>query len=352
MRRWIIAVAFGALALTGCRKNMQPAPSQAPERVLSNTTFPHSAHTDVGCADCHEGTDKWTKLGEYRVPPAEKCQECHEKDAAHTPPAREQRTDYGVRFSHANHLPRLKDRKDACAACHQVLPEPGETRKLTPPMTACTACHAHKVEVSEARCTPCHVSLKRYGLKPIEQFTEFSHGVNFVREHGRLAETSAATCAQCHDQTFCATCHATATLAVRPEIRFPEDVTSDFIHRGDYVSRHSHDVQRDPASCKKCHGSRFCDSCHETQQLSGRLGAGGRSPHPPFNAGWREEHARQARNNIVNCSGCHDQGAASICVACHQVGGTGGNPHPSGWTKRHSTNDISKNVACRACHNR
>ena len=125
------------------------------------------------------------------------------------------------------------------------------------------------------------------------------------------------------------------------------------VHRGDYVVRHHLDVERDPASCKKCHGSQFCDSCHQAQQLSPRS-LNPRDPHPP---GWVQRgsgnfHGEAARNNIVSCSGCHDQGAASICVACHQVGGVGGNPHPAGWTRKHDRGDIPKNVACRACHSR
>ena len=357
MRRSMI-VAAAVLALAGCKRGqkMQAVGTQPPERTLEATTFPHSMHGGFDCNSCHEGIEKWTKLGEYRVPPASKCGECHDADAMHTPPTRAARTDYAFRFSHADHLARLKDKKDACASCHQVLPEPGERRKVTPPMSACTSCHAHQVEVMEARCTPCHVSLKAYGAKPIEQFVELSHGGNFVKEHGRLAKNTAESCAQCHDQTYCATCHATATAPVRAELKFPENVTSDFIHRGDYVSRHRFDAERDPASCKKCHGTQLCDSCHQAQNLSPRS-LNPRNPHP---GGWVQRgsgafHGDAARTNIVSCSGCHDQGAASNCVACHQsrgpgLSGVGGNPHPGGWKSRHDRGDIPKNVACRACH--
>jgi hypothetical protein len=355
MRRLIIAAALGALALAGCKRNSSwKAAGEYPERTLEATTFPHSKHGGFDCTDCHQEIAKNAKLGTYKAPGADKCAECHDKDAAHTPPTRVARTEYAFKFSHADHLAKLQGKKDACGTCHQVLPEPGEKRKLTPPMSTCTSCHYHEQEVAEARCRPCHVSLKAYGLVPLEQFTEFSHAGNFVKEHGRLAKNSAETCAQCHDQTYCATCHATATRPVKPEILFPENVTSDFIHRGQYVSRHQMDAERDPASCRKCHGSFFCESCHQAQNLSPRS-LNPRNPHP---RGWAQRgsgafHGDAARTNIVSCSGCHDQGgAASICVACHQVGGVGGNPHPSGFIRRHDRDDKSKNVACRVCHNR
>jgi len=42
---------------------------------------------------------------------------------------------------------------------------------------------------------------------------------------------------QCHDQTYCADCHA-GTVPTRIELKFSENVTSNFIHRGDYLTRH------------------------------------------------------------------------------------------------------------------
>lgn len=353
MRRLMIAAALGAIALAGCKRNSNWKPAgEYPERTFETTTFPHSKHGGFDCTDCHEDLAKSAKLGTSKLPGPDKCAECHDKDAAHTPPVRAARTDYAFTFSHAGHIPYVKG-KDVCGTCHKVLPEPGEKRKTTPPMTACTSCHQHQQEVAEARCRPCHQSLKAYSLKPLEQFTEFSHAGNFVKEHGKLAKNSAETCAQCHDQTYCAACHATSTRPFKPELQFPENVTADFIHRGNYVAYHQVDVERDPASCRKCHGSYFCDSCHQVQNLSTRS----LSPRDPHPRGWAQRgsgafHGDAARANIVSCAGCHDQGASSICVACHQVGGPGGNPHPTGFINHHRNDDKTKNIACRTCHNR
>jgi hypothetical protein len=301
-----------------------------------------------------------------------KCEECHpdlakpadettRKAAASAAaigqgPARE----YQISFNHEDHLKRIKTKEvnQACAACHKELPETGKLRDVTPAMETCTACHYHQEEVAVAKCSPCHVSLRRYPLKPVEAIAAMSHQGNWIREHGTPAKNGAETCAQCHDQTYCANCHANATVAMRPEIRFPERIESDFIHRGDYVGRHQIEAAADPASCRKCHGSFFCDSCHTAQNVSPRNGLAGGSPHNPHPIGWANDksrgadfHGTAARNNIVGCAGCHDQGPAAICVKCHSVpGSVGVNIHPSSFMSKHTHDDIRKNSMCRACH--
>jgi hypothetical protein len=221
-------------------------------------------------------------------------------------------------------------------------------------MATCTACHNHQDDFARAKCTPCHVDLKEYELKPV---TAFAHVGEWLLKHGAFARPSAETCAACHDQTYCADCHSATTTPARPSILFPEEVTREFIHRGDYISRHTVDVAAFPASCRKCHGSAFCETCHTLQGLT--PGAPNvRDPHP---RGWANDrasghfHGDAARANIINCSGCHDQGGAAICVQCHAVGGpasppSGVDPHPAGWRSRHNRNDCQHNTMCQACH--
>jgi hypothetical protein len=110
-----------------------------------------------------------------------------------------------------------------------------------PPMSTCTGCHEHAVEVTAGQCNSCHVNLRRYALVPV---TLFSHQGNFVRQHGSVARSTGESCAQCHDQTFCADCHA-RTVALPIESKFPERVTADFIHRADFVSRHAIEARAD-----------------------------------------------------------------------------------------------------------
>ncbi len=371
----LLAACAGAL-LTACKfaRPVSPKTHEEPRSSL----FPHEKHGGFDCVDCHTSIPKATRLGEAAPPGVVKCTECHtdlqkptdeqtrQAAAAAASLGSREPHEYQLSFSHADHLRGIKTKEvnDACKTCHRddQLPEVGAPRKTTPTMQACTACHIHKKEVAEARCTPCHVSLRRYPLKPIEALVGLSHQGNFIREHGKITGSSAATCAQCHDQTYCASCHSTATVPFRREIQFPEAVQADFIHRGDYVSRHQVEASADPASCRKCHGSFFCDSCHTQQNISHRnttAGGAPRDPHPP---GWAtpgsgDFHGTAARQNIITCAGCHDQqGPANLCVTCHRSFGpgvpgvAGKSPHPPGYASKHGRDEIRKNGMCVACH--
>jgi hypothetical protein len=343
-RQLPLLVLAAALAATGCMKGKKVEAAKAPQK-RADTEFMHAPHLDAAsCEDCHTGIDKATTLAQRHLPTKEKCAECHDDkregpSPQSIPPAR-------LSFSHAAHLPKITA-KEKCGVCHVKLPEMGEPR-VGPSMEACTSCHKHQLDYDQGRCRPCHLDMR--GLEPAKYFT---HAGDWKRLHGTLAKPSAESCAQCHDQTYCSECHAATTTPARPSIVFPERVERDFIHRGDYVSRHMIEAQANPASCQKCHGPKFCEACHEQQNLQGVLLSGGRNPHP---AGWMDQasgefHGDSARRNAASCAACHDQPASqNACVACHRVGGSGGNPHPPNWSSRHDTDDIGKNAMCRACH--
>jgi hypothetical protein len=372
--RLLLAAATAAGFLAGC-KNARPV-SRDIHEAPRTSAFPHEKHGGFDCVDCHTGIPKATRLGEAKLPGQVKCEECHDIKnptddqsrkvvaALATLKDRPQR-DYQITFNHVDHLKRIKAKEpnQVCATCHKVLPEAGVTAKVTPAMQACLSCHYHAEEVAQAKCQPCHVSLRRYPLKPIEALVGLSHTAEWIHEHQRYAKNTAETCAVCHDQTFCANCHATSTAPFRAEIRFPEKIESGFIHRNDYVSRHQIEVQADPAMCRRCHGSFFCDSCHTAQNISYRnVLAGGNPPrvHPPnwsnnVGAGPELFHGDAARANIVSCAGCHDQGARAICTSCHRSNGPGsagpgGDPHPPDFRAHHKRDEINKTPMCRACH--
>jgi hypothetical protein len=316
---------------------------------------PHARHAaaKVDCLTCHETAYDSKQLGE-RVSAEEKtCLQCHKdrKDdcaMCHTKVRQRQagapRPEPRLIMSHAAHIERTKE---DCKVCHTKLPEPVRTQEMVPAMQLCLNCHEHKKDFDDGKCARCHTDLQRYQLKPISRYT---HGGNFVREHMRPARAAPNTCATCHDQTFCADCHA-ATVGPRIEVKQPDRVDRDFIHRNDFVSRHAIESQADRASCRRCHGTSFCDNCHQAQALTPQAVAP-RNPHPP---GWSlpgsaEFHGTEARRDIGRCAACHDQGAASNCVSCHRVGGVGGNPHPVGFTDKHGREEIQTNNMCRYCH--
>jgi hypothetical protein len=346
-----LGLLIAAALLAACSgKETKPVVRRDPPFVM-----PHSPHVDgdVACKECHASVARARTL-ENRVrhvqlpKKGESCSGCHDVVPKLQIPARTR--DFGLNFSHAAHLGRLKGEKNACVRCHTSLPEQKAAEYDGPSMNSCTSCHNHAQEFAAADCLGCHQDLKRYE-KPVESF---KHQGEFMKLHGALARGGAESCAACHEQTFCADCHSATTAPGRPGLVYPEDVKRDFNHRGDYQSRHGVDVEANPASCRKCHGSSFCLTCHEQQNLiqpptSSVLP---RNAHP---VGWGTDkasgnfHGDAARRNIVSCAGCHDQGAASVCVLCHKVGGFAAvSPHPSNFKK--STADISKNSMCAACH--
>ncbi len=348
-------VLAAALAVTACTKHAAgkgEAAASAPAYV-----FPHTPHLegDVPCSKCHAGIEKSTALQanvrHVKLPPNisknDDCSGCHDTEPKITLPKRNQ--PFRLTFDHQAHLPRVKG---DCKACHTAPPEKGDAQAKAPPMAACTACHNHQKDFAEARCTPCHTDLK--GLFPVNAF---SHQGDWLRLHAQLARSSAETCAQCHDQTYCSNCHSPTTAAARPSIIYPEAVERDLIHRGDYVSRHMIEAGANPASCMRCHGTQFCEACHTQQGVTQAAGVNARDPHPP---GWANDrasghfHGDAARRDIVACAGCHDNGADAICVACHKVGGIasqgGKSPHPPSFLSKHDSGDWKNNSMCRICH--
>jgi cytochrome c7-like protein len=345
-----------ALALGACREQRAAAPPKVTDKLI----FSHDFHKnlDVECEVCHEGITKAPDLAKSYLPKEAKCLECHaehkeSKDCAFCHSDPERPASYAathirdVNVPHAKHV----EQKVACEQCHTKLAESDQPRPAPPTMEACTSCHKHEQDFAQARCAPCHKDLTRFPIRPVAMY---NHGGRFLAEHAGAARTGAEACAQCHDQTYCADCHA-KTVSTRVEVRFPEDVSRDFIHRGDYLSRHTIDAKADSASCNRCHGTSFCQSCHQMEGLIATLDASslnGRDPHPPGWAmrGGAQFHGDAARRDIASCAACHDQGAVSVCVKCHRVGGVGGNPHPLAFTNRHGQDEISKNTMCRTCH--
>ena len=317
---------------------------------------PHEVHraAKVDCATCHDASWDSKQLGDPVLPKEKQCLTCHQekksdcamchtdvKARARAPNDTEAVT---LRMSHAAHLERVKE---DCNVCHKSLPNPLRSAASRPTMDACLGCHEHKKEYEAGRCAGCHLDLLRYGTKPLGTF---SHAGDFVKEHMRPARSAPETCATCHDQTFCSDCH-NSTVGLRVETKLPERVDRDFIHRNDFVSRHAIEQRADPASCARCHGTSFCETCHTAQNLTAR-GTNPRSPHPPgFTIrGSSEFHGQEARRDIAACASCHDQGAHSICVDCHKVGGIGGDPHPADYERQHPRSETSRNGMCAACH--
>ena len=317
--------------------------------------FPHARHQQakVECITCHENVfDAKTLAGDF-LPKEAKCLECHKQKKADgqcnfchsdvryaaTWPKREPR----LKMDHSAHIERVKE---DCSQCHSRLSEPRHPATLSDGHAACLKCHDHAQQYSDARCDTCHVDLASYPLVPVSQV---SHQGDFLRRHASVARSSQQSCGTCHEQNFCLDCHE-KTAMVPVETKLVDRPDRRFIHRQDFLGRHSVESRMDPASCQRCHSTNTCETCHENSRVSAGLSA--RDPHPP---GWSLPgsgafHGDAARRNISSCASCHDQGAQSNCVQCHKVGGIGGDPHPPGFRSRHNLNEARSDGRCVACH--
>jgi Cytochrome c7 and related cytochrome c len=342
--RWIVF-------LIGCNGWLWNAPLPDGDHIK----IPHERHAKAGveCLSCHDAIWDAKSLTTPTLPPEDKCLECH-REWKETNQCAKCHTDVkqaapwpspepAVILDHQKHIERVKEK---CEVCHTQLPNPIRSAATRPTMAACESCH--KKDIRQGKCNECHLDLTRYQLKPVSLF---SHQGDFTREHARAARAADASCATCHEENFCKDCHA-RTVSTKIETKFPERVDRYFIHRNDFISRHSIEARWDSVSCRRCHGSSFCEDCHRAQNLT-PLAQNPRDPHPP---GWAirgagpEFHGTAARRDIVSCAACHDQGARSICVDCHKVGGIGGDPHPPGWQDRHPRSEIPNNNLCLTCH--
>ena len=347
---------LGVAGLLACATMAAKGLVAADEEVVR---FPHKRHldNDVACTVCHKAIAKSAELTAERALPKEavclkchsdwkdenKCAACHVAQPPRTYPTRAR----GVNFNHAFHL---KQVDNACERCHKVLPEPprqgtAATERTTPKMAICLECH--QSDYNEGRCMPCHTDLKRLPLRPVAYF---SHLGEFLKRHKNAARVEPNTCAQCHEQSFCSDCHA-RTVATAVEFKLPERLDRQFLHRNDYVSRHMIEAKEDPALCKRCHGASYCQDCHTRSGVSA-IAQNARTPHP---AGWTTPgtssfHGPQARRDIASCQVCHERGAQTNCVACHRVGGVGGNPHPPAFLSKHNAGDRKNNKMCSFCH--
>jgi hypothetical protein len=247
-------------------------------RRADGIKMPHGRHVaaKVDCLTCHETIFDAEVLSEADLPREKVCLQCHRQEKekgncgfCHTEPhapATHAHRERSVAMSHAKHLSLEKVNED-CRVCHIDLPEPARP-SVKPPMAACNACHRHEEEYASATGPATPTSARR--AVPL---TGFSRTLP-----ARNRRTRAEPCATCHDQTFCAECHA-RTAPAKVAALWPERVDRNFIHRGDFVGRHDVEARADAATCLRCHGTSFCESCHRTRGLSS-LAGNPRDPHP------------------------------------------------------------------------
>jgi hypothetical protein len=380
---------------TGCHNgtDAKAVSWTGPSRTASNLRFDHVTHARVtqasgetaDCLRCHgRGTDVGARpwMVVQRAPPAE-CITCH----AHAVPthlAAEAKCE-------TCHVPlaRAVALSDSAVA---AFPKPAShddpkwisthAPSSAAGLTRCATCH------SRESCARCHVNAATLGavtsLEPDARIARIVRGrapsyprpashasASFATSHGALAKANIATCANCHAQSSCATCHlgplgrqviaklpkpmpgsaagvrlqgsdptfgpwpplaalphgpptgANATLAAvaRPgtanappaavslgDTTRPARVS---VHPDGFARAHGTVASSGRLDCAGCHQQRFCTSCHQ---------GGGERRYHQFNFAAR--HASDAYARETSCASCHN--AETFCRACHQQAGLAG----------------------------
>lgn len=156
------------------------------------------------------------------------------------------------------------------------------------------------------------------------------HPIGFAREHDAAAGAQSPRCGSCHEQRFCAACHAGEGRR-----RF---------HPPDFALRHAPASYGRERDCQSCHSTEaFCRSCHVSSGLAsrGRRDVAFHDAQPQ----WLLQHGRAARQGMESCTTCHGQ---RDCMQCHSSRGLRVNPHGPGFDPRRLS--ARSRTTCVACH--
>jgi predicted CXXCH cytochrome family protein len=357
------------LAATARAESQRPAGTRVAAAGVD--TFPHARHERLftSCEACHAGVESGDSAALF--PPATFCVNCHDGSLQRrvTWEPRPPRPT-NLRFRHPEH-PGLP-----CSVCHAASDTAGFMEVGRAPPARCLPCHAPEAtdHLAQTSCTTCHgtvrdaralgaADLARYPRPP-------SHDSTWYFAH--RAEATSPTCAACHAQEFCASCHVNSVRVAaiqslpadervaqlarsrRPVYREPGS------HRdASFVREHGLLARRETSGCANCHARESCLGCHLEQERVGpvallprrqRGGARGvdlSGVRPPDHSpDFQLRHRTAAAGGDAVCSRCH---TPSYCASCH-AGASAPGFHGSGFVERHSENAYTRENDCSACH--
>ncbi|MEZ4367052.1 MAG: cytochrome c3 family protein [Kofleriaceae bacterium] len=282
-----------AAACIACHPSYQPeVPVAVAELPPPSLKFSHAAHADATCTRCHG--DVTAGAGDH-LPTMATCLGCHDDVRARSACATCHLTEIGGRLrtelptgtlvpvatgtgvdgvAHdadflARHGGVARDRGATCAACHE-----------------------------ERYCTDCHV-----GTVPARGF----HVPGYEQHHAAEARRGTPDCAACHRaQSFCVGCHERVGIGTRGGGPFIAGDPARQFHPVGWSSTsiagpnlHAAEARRNLPSCASCHREDDCLTCHSAQPGAVRI-----SPHP---RGWRGSAQCEAmdRKNRRVCLRCH-----------------------------------------------
>jgi hypothetical protein len=320
-------------------------------------------------------------------PEAQSCRTCHDgrvqREISWSPEAR---PPGNLRFDHAAHAQRLKDKGIAKAECQDCHAHRGTERMQVQRAISsrCFECHEPREHLSElSECSTCHVPLVQAQFASDERVARFPKPLSHdepgfaLGGHAKAAcpgqgakRTSASTCAVCHAIQFCETCHVNAaqneciatlgsderSLLHQAKARTPES------HRSaSFLMTHGHALQETGAQCSTCHTQSSCTVCHSATPgvassllaTPSRPGVGAqvaRKKPPSHHPNFRDTHGTMASADPASCAACHHR---AQCLDCHRGDPASGSPgyHPMGFLERHPAAAYARETSCAECHN-
>jgi c(7)-type cytochrome triheme protein len=399
--RWVIValMAVFLLGLAGEALGLGPKPthsqppatvgrSEGPKRPGGPVYPPqeirvrmdHSLHLAKGmqCKQCHTRIEHSKLASQNDLPTGEVCDSCHgdqhprvadgEKPHCadchtHVDGQRVTATTIfpkpNLIFSHKAHL----DRGTDCATCHGDMTKVARATIAQLPKEAdCLTCHDG--QQASDRCGTCHPSgtdgrlltvstdITAPKLLPKGRAARGAeHDLAFVQDHVGISKANPELCASCHDDKFCADCHAGPIRPMR-------------LHADDYLTHHAIDARANTQDCSSCHQLQTeCRGCHLRVGVTAdgdesAFGVGSSLRFHP--AGWAgppggpQGHALPAQRNISTCVSCHGE---DTCLACHATTGaaTPGldvSPHGAGFagSARCTALEGRNRRVCLKCH--
>jgi len=377
-----------------------------PSRRPSNLKFTHAEHPKLECKNCHQ-TPGATEEMDIQFAAVDRCLVCHA-------PTADGHQAMGVSCDQCHVT--LADAEDLTDSQIAALPQPDD--HLDPnyifqhgdyageDIARCSVCHVQE------SCTRCHINADEVapiqalesssrvatvvGARPPSWPTPASHeSSDWSRAHGAAASESIETCANCHAQASCQSCHGrdasiVAAALPSPPSGGPQGVliaaarppfhTSDWVrqhgtagttglpncaachtqsycldchdgpdkntfHPDNFVLQHGAEAYAERTECASCHSTEvFCRTCH-TSSGAGVSASSGNAFHDA-QPDWLIVHGRAARQGMEECTTCHQQ---TSCLRCHSArAGWRINPHGPDFDAERIAKRSTE--SCSICH--
>jgi hypothetical protein len=379
-------IAHALSALLALAATLAGAWTPAPHRLLPVSaraeadTFPHARHTKLftTCASCHEGIATGDTATLWPSP--ELCAGCHNGDLARPVtwaprPARAT----NLTFDHVPHVAMFEGMEGgaqtACQRCHASADSLSfmDVGRANP--ERCVTCHGQGApsHLAQQACEPCHATLHDATALSVETIGAFpkppSHDSSWILHH-QIAATG-TTCAVCHAQQFCASCHVNARSVEAIQHLPPDDRIAAIVrtrhvvyprppsHTAAWMGGHGAVARIGVAECANCHTQESCLGCHRLQErVPAVLGLARRATGGAAGvnlAGLKPadhlpdqllSHRVMAAGGTATCSTCH---TPSYCASCHDASKAPGF-HGADFVQRHAQQAYTAEAECAACH--